>query len=285
MHPSACWIDDQMVGRQPPRVADARQHPPGDRRGARPSRPPSPRHRHRAADARPRPHRAAEGRTTVLTEVSMPFARPAGLGRDRMFAEKHGFAIASLEIHRVLDLPVPVGSPRRSSQAEIGDRADGYRAGDLRGPGARRARRGVLRPADRLQLRGADGGHGPRARGVGRGAGAKLRGAVRAAGSPPAAHGRDRARRHDGSADRDDVDRRADRSRLARRHAGAAGSTAVTASGMATKIANLRAFMADFPSVRQGALVERRGERADGGDQRCAGFRPVEYVAEMQLKL
>ncbi len=45
-------------------------------------------------------------RTTVLAEVHMPHVSPPESGGSH-FLKKYGFAIASLEIHRVLELPIP----------------------------------------------------------------------------------------------------------------------------------------------------------------------------------
>ena len=56
-------------------------------------------------------------------------------------------------------------------------------------------------------------------------------------------------------------------------------------SGMATKLANLRAFTADFPDVRKvhSWNAEENAQMVAIND--ALGFKPVEYVAEMQLKL
>jgi GNAT superfamily N-acetyltransferase len=44
------------------------------------------------------------GRTTAIAEVNMPFEKPP-TSAGSTFLERHGFATASLEIHRVLELP------------------------------------------------------------------------------------------------------------------------------------------------------------------------------------
>ena len=244
---SACWSDDRMVGVQPPRAARCSTTPTW-RSSSRSCIPTTV-----AAASAPRCWRPtldrvrAEGRTTVLAEVSMPFVDPPS-SPGSLFAEKHGFSIASLEIHRVLDLPVP---PITSTQlaAGIGDRADGYELVTLRGPGARRAGRGfcALQIAFNSEAPMGEMDLEPEVWDEDRVRSSEERSSARVGTS---GDGRDRSGRHDGRPDGDDGDRRADRPRLARRHAGAREHRGHRL-GLATKIANLRAFMADFPDVRR----------------------------------
>lgn len=68
----------------------------------------------------------AEGRSVLLTEL---FARPEEreTRRDRRFAERHGFALANVEISRHLELPLPperLEALEESARSAVGDRYD-----------------------------------------------------------------------------------------------------------------------------------------------------------------
>src|SRR5262245_31360822 len=88
--PLACWVDDRMVGVQflafplldntHLAVTESLVHPDHRRRGIGTAL---------LTDALDRVRR--EGRTTLLSEVSMPFVDPPASAGSR-FAEKHGFA-------------------------------------------------------------------------------------------------------------------------------------------------------------------------------------------------
>lgn len=122
--PLACWEGERMVGVQflafplldntHLAVTEALVHPDHRRRGVGSAL-------LSAALQRIR----GEGRTTVLSEVSMPFVDPPS-SPGSLFANRHGFAVASLEIHRILELPVPADRLAELTDG-IGDRADAYR--------------------------------------------------------------------------------------------------------------------------------------------------------------
>lgn len=281
LHPSACWIDDQMVGvshlalpmldNTHLAIAEALVLPSQRRNGIG-----------TALLTHALDRVRAEGRTTVLSEVSMPFTQPPASAGSQ-FAEKHGFAIASLEIHRTLDLPVP-SDHLEKLQSGIGDRAAGYRLvtfGD-RVPDELVDGFCALQIAFNSEAPMGDMDLEPEVWDEAR---------VRSSEERFERQGRHQKRTvaiaPDGTmaalTEMMSTDEQTD--------LGWQGGTLVLREhrghrlGLATKIANLRAFVADLPSVRKvhSWNAEENAQMVAIND--ALGFRPVEYGAEMQLKL
>jgi GNAT superfamily N-acetyltransferase len=277
--PLACWEDDRMVG-----VAHLSFPMLDNTHLAITEAYALPQHRRRGVGGALLSYaldRArAEGRTTVLSEISMPFEEPPSSAGSK-FAEKHGFSVASLEIHRVLELPV---DNLDDLQEGIGGKADEYQ---------------LVTFGDRVPDELLDGFC-----------------ALQIAFNSEAPMGEmdlepevwDEARVRN-SEERFERQGRHQRRTVAiapdgtmaaltemmatdeQTELGWQGGTLVLKEhrghrlGLATKIANLRAFGVDFPTVRKvhSWNAEENAQMVAIND--ALGFQPVEYGAEMQLRL
>jgi GNAT superfamily N-acetyltransferase len=226
----------------------------------------------------------ARGRTTVIVEVNLPVTS-AGPGESAGHAllRKHGFTEASLELHRVLDLPV---EQERLDELAAGAAAahDGYTLAPLRdivpdelmdGYCAVQAAFNSEAPLGDLDLEpevwNADRvrANEQRARLAGR----LLRGcaALSTDGEVVALTEMMTSGHHPEFAWQSGT-------LVLREHRG-------HRLGLAVKVANLQAFQAEFAACRtvHSWNAEENGPMIAINDR--LGFRPVEYLAEMQLKL
>jgi len=227
-------------------------------------------------------HGRERGRTTFVSEANMPFQDPQ-TSPGSMFLAKHGFARATLEIHRLLELPAAMShlddlGTQAASHARdyrfvsFGDRVpddilEGYCAlqiafnseaplGDL-----------DIEPEvwDEARVRGSEERFEKQGRHQRRTVALAPDGTVVALTEMAASDQQPQL--------------------------GWQGGTLVLAQhrghrlGLATKIANLRRYAADFPAVRKvhSWNAEENGPMVAIND--ALGFRPVEYLAEMQLKV
>jgi GNAT superfamily N-acetyltransferase len=226
----------------------------------------------------------SRGRNTVIIEVNQPMT-DSGPGESAAHAllAKHGFSDASVELHRVLDLPV--NADRLDElDAESAQRRDGYRIVQIAGtvPDELMAGYCHLQEAfnSEVPLGGLD--------------------------IEPEVWDAARVR------EREDLLRRSGRfERAAAALAPDGTMVALTEMvttehqpevgwqsgtlvlrehrghrlGMAVKVANLRSYQAEFPQVRtvHSWNAEENGPMVAINDR--LGFRPVEYLVEMQLKL
>lgn len=279
--PLACWDGDRMVGVQHLSfpmldnthlaVSEALVHPDHRRRGIG-----------TALLTNALDRARAEGRTTVVSETSMPFADPPTSAGSK-FAAKHGFTIASLEIHRVLELPPPAGH-LEALHDQMGGRADEYELvtfGDrvpdelMDGFCALQIAFNSEVPLGELDLEPEVWDE------------ARVRNSEERFEQQGRHQTRTVAVAPDGTlAALTELMTTDEQTEL-----GWQGGTLVLKDyrghrlGMATKLANLRVFMADHPDVRKvhSWNAEENAQMVAIND--AVGFRPVEYGAEMQLRL
>lgn len=222
------------------------------------------------------------GRTTAIAEVNMPFeSSPESAGSK--FLERHGFTTASLDIHRVLDLPVDsdhLDTLERQAAAYHGD----YRLASFRdrvpdefmeGYCALQSTFNAQAPLGDLDLEPEVWDESRVRQGE--------------------ARGEQMGRRTQGTvAISDSGDLVALTEMGTNRHQPEVGWQSGTLVlpghrghrlGLATKVANQRRFQEAFPAVR---MVHSWNAEANGpmvAINDTIGFRPVEYLAEMQRKL
>jgi GNAT superfamily N-acetyltransferase len=227
----------------------------------------------------------SSGRSTVIIEVNRPMTESGGPGEcaARTMLVKYGFTDASVELHRVLDLPVPADRLDELDTETSARRGD-YRIIRFAGtvPDELMAGYCHLQEAFNSEAPLGDLDIEPEVWDVAR---------VR---------------------EREDLLRRSGRyERAAAAVAPDGAMVALTEMmttehqpelgwqsgtlvlrehrghglGMAIKVANLRAFQAEFPQVRvvHSWNAEENGPMVAINDR--LGFRPVEYLVEMQLKL
>lgn len=221
-------------------------------------------------------------RTTVVVEVNMPFEDPPHSAGSR-FLERRGFATASLEIHRVLKLPVHAGHLDALERDAEGHHVD-YRIESF---------------VDRVPDEVVDGY-------------CTLQAAFNSEAPTgdlelePEVWDEDRVRKGENRSRRMGrhlqatvaIDRRGDLVALTElvtnQHlpdVGWQSGTLVLSAhrghrlGLATKLANLRCFQAAFPAVRRihSWNAEENGPMIAINE--LLGFQPVEYTAEMQRRL
>ncbi len=223
----------------------------------------------------------ATGRNTVICEVNLPLDGSSSPGS--AFADKHGFAMAIVEIHRVLELPVDEGrldqlaracSPHHETYRLVtfgGTLPDELMAGFC----ALQAAFNEEAPSGELDLE-------PEVWDEQR---------VRNEEARRRDAGRHQSRTVAVAADGEVVALTEMMTGDERREMAYQGGTLVLKGhrghrlGMATKVANLRAFQQQVPSVRVVHCwnAEENGPMVAIND--TLGFRGVERLAEMQLKL
>ena len=221
---------------------------------------------------------ADHGRTTVMCEANLPLADPPALGET--FLERRGFIRASTEVHRVLDLPVE-GAHLDSLESKAAARKANYQVVTF----------GDRVPEQYLQgyclLESAFNDEAP----------------LGDLDLEPEVWDEDRVRDNEARYAEQGRGRRAaialsgdgevvalTEMITAETHAWQSGTLVLPAHrghrlGMATKIANLRAFQAEFPAITMlhSWNAEENGPMA--AINVAMGFRPVEYVVEMQKVL
>jgi GNAT superfamily N-acetyltransferase len=226
----------------------------------------------------------SRGRTTVLIEVNQPATDtgPGDNGGSRLLTDR-GFATASLELHRVLDLPVS-GQRLDELEAEAGPHHDGYTMVALgsRVPPELMDGYCALQAAFNTEAPLGDLDLEPEVWTLER---------VRQAEERFEKQGRHQRGMAAVAADGAMV---ALTEMMTTTHSPEfawQGGTLVLKEhrghrlGLAVKVANLRAFQAEFPDARivHSWNAEENGPMVAINDR--LGFRPVEYVAEMQLRL
>lgn len=222
------------------------------------------------------------GRRTVVSEVHMPLVEPPSSVGSRLF-ESRGFTVASLELHRVLDLPVP--EERLDALASSSDGADaGYTLRSFKDRVPDELLDGFCRlqsafneqaPLGELALE-AEVWDEQRVR------------------DQEARLERQRRHRWATVAIASDGEQVALTELFANDDDAAAGSQSGTLVqpahrghrlGTAIKVANLRAYCRDFPAIRTIHSWNAEENAAMVAINDSLGFRPVEYTAEMQLVL
>jgi GNAT superfamily N-acetyltransferase len=226
----------------------------------------------------------ARGRDTVIIEVNRPMTESGpGVSAGHAMLTRHGFSEASVELHRVLDTPVPDGR-LAALEAEADERRDDYRMVQF----AESVPDELM--ADYCHLQEAFNSEAP----------------LGDLDIEPEVW--DEAR----VLEREDLCRRTRRRERAVAALASDGTMVALTEmmttdhqpevgwqsgtlvlkehrghrlGLAVKVANLRGFQAEFPQVRavHSWNAEENGPMVAINDK--LGFRPVEYLVEMQLKL
>jgi GNAT superfamily N-acetyltransferase len=226
----------------------------------------------------------SRGRNTVIIEVNRPITEsgPGPSGGHAMLA-RHGFSDASVELHRVLDLPV-AANRLDALEAAAGQRRDAYRIAQFADSVPDELIDGYCRLQEAFNLEAPLGELDMEA---------EVWDVARV-------REREELFRRSGRHERATVAIAPDGAIVALTEmtttehepdVGWQGGTLVLREhrghrlGLAVKVANLRGYQAEFPQVRavHSWNAEDNGPMVAIND--AIGFRPVEYLVEMQLRL